>query len=90
MYKFFTAIPCYPAFINRTDSVQTTFQSGTENKVAAETENSVDVVLDEIVRTRDSEAKRIMKYYGDQRNRAANSNIQVGDTVLMKEIRGSL
>ena len=43
-----------------------------------------------MVRTRDSEAKRIMKYYGDQRNRAVNSDIQVGDTVLMKkETRGN-
>ena len=53
-------------------------------------ENSVDVVLDEMVRTRDSEAKHIMEYYGDQRNRAVNSDIQVGDTVLMKkETRGN-
>ena len=48
-------------------------------------ENSIDAVLDEMVRTRDSEAKRIMKYYGDRKNRAVNSNIQVGDTVFMKK-----
>ena len=31
-----------------------------------------------------------MKYFGDQRNRAVKSDIQVGDTVLMKkETRGN-
>ena len=90
MYKFLRQYRATPHPSTGQTPYRLLFNREPRTKLPQTSENAVDVALDEMVRTRDSEAKRIMKYYGDQRNRAVNSDIQVGDTVLMKkETRGN-
>ena len=85
MYKFLRQYRATPHPSTGQTPYRLLFNREPRTKLPQTSENAVDVALDEMVRTRDSEAKRIMKYYGDQRNRAVNSDIQVGDTVLMKK-----
>jgi len=40
---------------------------------------------DTVVRSRDEHAKTKMKQYADQRRKARNTEIQVGDTVLLRQ-----
>ena len=90
MYKFLRQYRATPHPSTAQTPYRLLFNREPRTKLPQTSENAVDVALDEMVRTRDSEAKRIMKYYGDQRNSAVKSGIQVGDNVLMKkETRGN-